>query len=120
MRRPATRTQIVAVSAIGVVAGSLAALTSDAAPTGTDLFDVVWRVALVMVSTIAGARARRWSLAAAAGLVVVGPTRGADRQGRHHDARGRHPPGPAPPPRAHRYSLIRGATPTTTANACRR
>ena len=72
MRRPATRTQIIAVSAIGVVAGSLAALTSDAAPTGTDLFDVVWRVALVVVSTIAGARARRWSLAAAAGLVVVG------------------------------------------------
>lgn len=71
-RRPATRVQIIAVATIATAAGIVAALTSDAAPTGTPYFDVLWRIALVVVSSIAGARARRSSLAVAAGLVVIG------------------------------------------------
>ena len=49
-----------------------AAITSDASPTGTPMFDVVWRAAFVVVTTLAAARARRWSLVVGAGLVVIG------------------------------------------------
>lgn len=71
-RRPATNTQIYSIALIATIAAAIAATTSDASPTGTPLFDVVWRSAFVVVTTIAAARARRWSLVVGAGLVVVG------------------------------------------------
>ncbi len=61
-----------AVSAISIVAGSLAAATSTAAPTGTPAFDAMWRAGLVVLTTLAAARCRRWSLVVGAGLVTLG------------------------------------------------
>ncbi len=71
-RKPATTTQISSIAVIAAIAAMTAAITSDASPTGTPMFDVVWRAAFVVVTTLAAARARRWSLVVGAGLVVIG------------------------------------------------
>jgi len=71
-RRPSTRAEIVGVALVCATSGIVAALTADASPTGTTAFDVMWRAAIVVVTAIAGARSRRWSLAVGGGLVAVG------------------------------------------------
>ncbi len=71
-RRPATPAQILSVVAIAAVAATIAAATSDASPTGQPALDAAWRAALVVACTVAGARARRWSLVVAAGIVTIG------------------------------------------------
>lgn len=71
-RSRATTPQIASIAAICVLVGTIAAATTTAAPTGSTLFDVFYRAALVVVTAVAGSRARRWSLAVGAGLVTLG------------------------------------------------
>lgn len=71
-RKPATPTQILSITAICTLAGVLAAISSDASPTANPLLDAMWRTALVTLCTVAGSRARRWSLVVAAGMVTIG------------------------------------------------
>lgn len=47
-------------------------VTADSSPTGQPVLDALWRGVLVVVCTVAGARARRWSLVVAAGIVTIG------------------------------------------------
>ena len=65
------------VAAIAVVAAVAAAVAFDASPTGSAPIDALYRAALVVACTLAGSRARRWTLlwasaiaTAAAGLPV--------------------------------------------------
>lgn len=71
-RNQATSSQIVGVLGICIAAGVVAALTSSAAPTGSGAIDVFYRAGFVVITTLAGARARRWTLAVGAGLVTLG------------------------------------------------
>lgn len=65
------RNWIIIITALGVAA-SLA--TTSAAPTGNRAIDVLYNSALVVLTTLAGSRARRWSLVIAAGLATIGST----------------------------------------------
>lgn len=75
-RSQASREQKVGV-ALAVALGALAATAFDAAPTGHGWIDAVERAALVGVTGLAGARARRWSLVVGATIVTVASLGGA-------------------------------------------
>lgn len=71
-RSSATTAQRIGVAAVAVVAVVLAIVCCDAAPTGSAVIDAAYRAAFVVATVLAGARARRWSLLTAAGIVSVG------------------------------------------------
>ncbi|MEZ5310655.1 MAG: hypothetical protein R2735_08715 [Microthrixaceae bacterium] len=65
------RQMIAAVSVMGCI---LVAITSDAAPTGHLIIDVLYRCGFMVATVLAASRSRRWSLVIAAGLVLIGST----------------------------------------------
>ncbi len=72
VRSNATATQVALIASICVVAGIVAMATATASPTGSTVLDALYRGGLVTLTTIAGSRARRWSVAVGAGIVTVG------------------------------------------------
>lgn len=67
----AQRSWILAITIMGVMLGLG---TTDADPTGHDLIDTIYLTVFIVMTTLAGARARRWSLVIASGLALIGTT----------------------------------------------
>ncbi len=69
-RTPPDRPQLLAVAAITALAALIGAF-ADAAPTGIDALDVIYRGAAAAVMVLAASRARRWALFCASGILAV-------------------------------------------------
>lgn len=77
-RREAAPAQRWGVICIAVLGGIVAVAWSDAAPTGSPVFDAVERFVLAAAVAAAGSRSRRWTLALSTTLVAIG-TAGVER-----------------------------------------
>lgn len=70
-RRRNTTGESVAIFAIGLAGVAVAVAFTDAAPTGIDAVDAVYRAGLVVLLVLAGERARRWSLLIGSGMTAM-------------------------------------------------
>lgn len=71
-RSRATRAEGAAIAAIAALAAVLLVLSSDAAPTGIRWLDAAYLAGAAAATTVAGSRARRWSILVSAAIVAVG------------------------------------------------